>query len=81
MKTIEITLEDNDATTIQEFMNEIPQNGKYWALMLGILAYQKLQPHASRGEYPLSRSDGNKLLDHLEDLYQHMVEETKEQTI
>jgi hypothetical protein len=78
---LEIELDNNDATILKEFMDEIPKQGKYWALMFGVLMYQKLQPHASNGTYPLSRQDCNKLMDHIEDLYQHMVEEKKEETV
>lgn len=80
MKQLQIELEDGDATILKEFMDEIPKQGKYWALMFGVLMYQKLQPHASNGTYPLSRQDCNKLMDHIEDLYQHMLEEKKEET-
>lgn len=74
MKTITIEVEDNDAPVLQEFLDEVPQSGKYWAIMFGVLLYQKLQSCS----YPLSRADGNKLLDNIEDLYQHMAEEDKD---
>lgn len=77
MKTITIQVDDNDAATLQEFLDEVPHTGKYWAIMFGVLLYQKLQSCS----YPLSRTNGNRILNHIEDLFQHMAQEDKEKML